>query len=362
MRENRYNGVRKIMALFVLILLLAESLPVTKSHAAGLGRYEYRIGGNMYYTGFLIEAFQKCYYSGGGIIWIKDNTEINIPNSQEFAQVKSDTMIVIEKNAKVTIGKYGLQLDGMMINNGVLDLKNSKGILWGEGTVFSDNAVKYSKCPYKIEREGEVCFTAGEISCGQSLAEADIRPEQIEWKCPVEGEWSFVDGDCIPPEGSHLYDIVFVPKNSMMYDTQVFEKAGRVNVKTNENPILADDNTYEAGIVSVPEPVIITKMVSKPSTICSAGKKAVSKCSRIKTIRRTGSKAKLTCSKVVNRYYEVQYGTHTKMKKAKKKISSRPVFSINKLKKGKRYYFRVRTFQKKNKKKTYSKWSAVCRA
>ncbi len=59
--------------------------------------------------------------------------------------------------------------------------------------------------------------------------------------------------------------------------------------------------------------------------------------------------------------YEVQYSTSSKMKKAKtvkvKKSSKKT--TVKKLKKGKKYYVRVRTYKTVNGKKIYSNWSKV---
>lgn len=59
--------------------------------------------------------------------------------------------------------------------------------------------------------------------------------------------------------------------------------------------------------------------------------------------------------------YEVQYSTSSKMKKAKtvkvKKSSKKT--TVKKLKKGKKYYVRVRTYKTVNGKKIYSDWSKV---
>ncbi len=58
--------------------------------------------------------------------------------------------------------------------------------------------------------------------------------------------------------------------------------------------------------------------------------------------------------------YQIQYGTKSNMKGAKKKtVNSGTKLTLSRLKKGKTYYVRICAFLKKGTKKYYGKWSAV---
>ena len=57
--------------------------------------------------------------------------------------------------------------------------------------------------------------------------------------------------------------------------------------------------------------------------------------------------------------YEVSYATAKNFKKAKKKTTTKTSLTLTKLKKGKTYYVRVRSYIKVGKKKVYSAYSPV---
>ncbi len=58
--------------------------------------------------------------------------------------------------------------------------------------------------------------------------------------------------------------------------------------------------------------------------------------------------------------YQIKYATNKKLKKAKTVKSSSPTKKLSNLKKGKKYYYKVRAYKKGNDGKTfYSKWSKV---
>lgn len=108
-------------------------------------------------------------------------------------------------------------------------------------------------------------------------------------------------------------------------------------------------------------PIIITRMVSRRSTIRFAKKKMLSAKAKIKKIKRSGNKAKVICKKISKVNYEVQYNVGKKWKSAKKKSFTNSVMTIRKLKSKKKYYFRVRVWKKSGKKKLYGKWSGAKR-
>lgn len=69
-----------------------------------------------------------------------------------------------------------------------------------------------------------------------------------------------------------------------------------------------------------------------------------------------GGKIKVTYKKATGAAgYQIQYSTKKNMKSAKKKTTKKTSYTIKKLKKGKRYYVRVRAYNKG--KKAYGDWS-----
>lgn len=81
------------------------------------------------------------------------------------------------------------------------------------------------------------------------------------------------------------------------------------------------------------------------------------KISKLKTSKKAVT---ISWKKVSASGYQIQYGTNKKFKNAKKitikkcKTTSK---KITKLKKGKKYYFRIRAYKTQGKKKVYGAWS-----
>jgi hypothetical protein len=85
----------------------------------------------------------------------------------------------------------------------------------------------------------------------------------------------------------------------------------------------------------------------------------VAKVSSLKVKNNKSKKLSVTFKKISGAKYEVQYSTDKKFKKSKKKTVSTNKATLSKLKKGKKYYVRVRAYKTSNGKKVYGKWSAV---
>ena len=84
----------------------------------------------------------------------------------------------------------------------------------------------------------------------------------------------------------------------------------------------------------------------------------------IKTLKGSKKKLRVTYKKVANvSGYQVQVATNKKFTKNKKTVtlkgSKKTAATVKKLKKNKKYFVRVRTYKVVNKKKYYSKWTAV---
>lgn len=163
----------------------------------------------------------------------------------------------------------------------------------------------------------------------------------------IEGSWEWKDKTAKIKKGKTAYPVLFLPKESgyqrlemMLYVTGEEKKAETVKKADSGEEL----------------PIIITQMVSRLSDIQKPKAAAPSK-TKIKKIKRTGKKAKISCRKVKKAGYEVQYAANKKWKKAKKKYCANPVVVIKKLRNKKKYYFRARTWDKKR--TVHSKWSDV---
>ena len=79
-----------------------------------------------------------------------------------------------------------------------------------------------------------------------------------------------------------------------------------------------------------------------------------------KTVKVKKKKIILKWKKVVNvKGYQIQYATSKKFKFKKVKTTAKTSYIINKLKKKKTYYIRLRAFKLNGKEKVYGKWSVV---
>lgn len=106
------------------------------------------------------------------------------------------------------------------------------------------------------------------------------------------------------------------------------------------------------------DPVVITTLVSKLSGYQSTLKTTPAR-GKIQKIVRKKRIAKVICKKQKNCYYQVQYSKKRNWKSTKKKSYKTNQFTVKRLKKGKKYYFRVRVYKKSNSGKIFGKWSKV---
>ncbi len=106
------------------------------------------------------------------------------------------------------------------------------------------------------------------------------------------------------------------------------------------------------------DPIVITTLVSKLSTFQTTAK-TIPERGKIQKIVRKKRSAKVTCKKQKNCFYQVKYSVKKKGGSSKKKTYKKNRFTIKKLKKEKKYYFRVRAYKKSESGKVYGKWSKV---
>ncbi|MCH5252758.1 MAG: hypothetical protein J1F22_07270 [Lachnospiraceae bacterium] len=161
----------------------------------------------------------------------------------------------------------------------------------------------------------------------------------------VKGDWEWKYAATEIKKGQNYYPILFIPEESGYQRLELSVPVTGQEKKT--------ETETEEEI-----PIIITQMVSRISDI-QMPKTTVPGKTTIQKIKRIGNKVKISCRKVKKARYEVQYGTNKNWKKVKKKYSTGSVITIKKLSRKKKYYFRVRTWDKK--KKVHSKWSKVKR-
>lgn len=109
-----------------------------------------------------------------------------------------------------------------------------------------------------------------------------------------------------------------------------------------------------------PAPAVPSSSVNTTAAAASSKKVVKPKKTAIKKLKTSKKTITVTWKKVSASGYQIQYSTSSKFKKAKsvtvkgsKKISKK----ISKLKKGKKYYVRVRAYKTVNGKKVYGSWS-----
>ncbi|MCH5266052.1 MAG: hypothetical protein J1F02_09145 [Lachnospiraceae bacterium] len=237
MRKKSYKRcvvrkkLRQVMAVLLLFALCAGSMPVPVRAASEEYICRYLVnGGSVMYCYTPDEAFRNCYQKGGSIYFLRD-FNLNMLNTLNYAHIGENVTISIGDGVTLTIGEYGLQMDGTINVYGTLDMQSSEGILWGEGKVITYGGCQYKKREYEIEKKGEVCLTAKDITYGQSLAEAEIPEDYVNWISSIEGKWEFVRQDLVPQAGTRNYDVIFQPKYPMTYEEKTFPFSGSLSVR-----------------------------------------------------------------------------------------------------------------------------------
>ena len=224
-------GIKRIISVMSVLALLGSAFPIQKVSAAEeAGIYYTPKGESGRYCNSIDEALQYCYQKGGTVI-IKKDWELNFPKEVKYGLIESDTTLVVDYGATVTIGENGLRMDGILRIMGTVDLEHSEGILYGQGSIdiLDGQLIKKS---YQInQRDEKICLDAKDIIYGQTLSDAEIKEDQINWTTPVEGTWKFAKPEWMPQAGTKNHDIVFVPRYSMTYSESYFEQCGKVHVK-----------------------------------------------------------------------------------------------------------------------------------
>ena len=223
--------MKKVIAWVLVCLCVYGSMPKEMVKAASAGSIYYVPKGQQgCYTDSLDVALQCCSMCGG-VITLERDIYYDFPDFIHYDAINKDTILVVDEGVTLTIGKKGLQMDGILqIRGGTVDLENSDGILYGSGKIdlLAGRMIKKS---YSVNKNNtSICLEAKSISYGQKLKEAQIPEDKVTWSMPVEGTWQFVKGDLVPQSGTSNQDIVFVPKYPMTYDSLFFTKSGKVTV------------------------------------------------------------------------------------------------------------------------------------
>lgn len=322
-----------------------------------------------------LDAFDMCRKYGGTMA-IQRDFHLNPEDFGDFIYIPENVTIVVSDGVYFTLGDLELWLEGTIEVMGTFNVSDSEAVVSGGGNIVvgGEGRIK-RRIPY-IEKTGKICLRGSDIESGQSLSQSMIQDDQINWHADVSGEWSFSQPDMIPEAGTGFYDVIFTPVNLWIYQPVVLSSCGQVTVRgkmvsseSNSDPddkikdSEAEKNQPDQGSTDVEKQdgttVVITRMVSKPSSIYRVVKKFSHKKPRIQTIKKKRQRRYVKWTAIVGKKgYEVQYSISRSMKKAKK-IKVRKNNTAICISRKKTYFFRVRAYKEKNKKRTYTRWSSI---
>lgn len=322
-----------------------------------------------------LDAFDMCRKYGGTMA-IQRDFHLNPEDFGDFIYIPENVTIVVSDGVYFTLGDLELWLEGTIEVMGTFNVSDSEAVVSGGGNIVvgGEGRIK-RRIPY-IEKTGKICLRGSDIESGQSLSQSMIQDDQINWHADVSGEWSFSQPDMIPEAGTGFYDVIFTPVNLWIYQPVVLSSCGQVTVRG--KPVLSENNSDpddkikdseaeknqpDQGSTDVEKQdgmtVVITRMVSKPSSIYRVVKKFSHKKPRIQTIKKKRQRRYVKWTAIVGKKgYEVQYSISRSMKKAKK-IKVRKNNIAIRISRKKTYFFRVRAYKEKNKKRTYTRWSSI---
>ena len=312
----------------------------------------------------------------GGTMTIQKDSQLEPEDYDDYIYIPENVTIVVSEGVCFMLGDLELWLEGTIVVMGTLDVSDSEAMISGGGSLVTAGEGRLCRRTPYIEKTGEICLQGTDIESGQPLSCSAIQDDQIYWKAAVSGVWAFSQQDRIPATGTGVYDVTFTPVNLWVYQPVILSTCGQINVKgktvsiepTPEpgeqiNDSEADKSQTNQNTTKVEKDagttVVITRMVSKPSSIYRVVKKFTAKKPKIQTIKKKGKKLYIRWSTIAGKKgYEVQYAVSRSMKKAKK-IKTKKNSAAIRLSKKKTYYFRVRAYKEKNEKRTYTKWSSI---
>lgn len=328
-------------------------------------------------TDRFMDAFDMCR-KYGGTMTIQRDYHLNPEDYDDFVYIPENVMIVISNGVCFRLGDLELWLEGTIEVMGTFDVSDSEAMVSGGGNLVTIGEGSFKRRTPYIDKIGEICLQGTDIESGQPLSQSVIRDHQIYWRADVSGVWSFSQQEKIPETGTGVYDVTFTPANLWVYQPVTFYSCGQITVRkkvVSSAPIPGPDagihGSEENGSQSqqksadaekdIGTTIVITRMVSKPSSIFRAAKKFSEKKPGIQTIKRKKKRQRLYIKWTTiagKKGYELQYTTFRSMKKAKKTKTKKNSVTIH-ISKNKTYYFRIRAYKENNKKRTYTKWSSI---
>lgn len=223
------------------------------------------------------------------------------------------------------------------------------------------------------EIKGELpVVQASEISEGACVSGSALSLQgmqgNLEWKSPEQ-----------VADKSDWYEVYYTPKDVDNYDWSAYSPGedGKITMSVyltvipkptkvllepqptaapTEPTISSDTSVYGKVNPSTDSTYVITQLVSRVSAITNHTKVKQISINRVKCV---GKKAKISWKRIPGAKYLVQYSTSRKMKKAKKISAKKTMVTLKGLKKGKKYYVRVRAWKKISGKKVYGKWCKI---
>ncbi len=227
-----------LFALFAGIMPDGGTLRATeKANEDYLIEYTPAAGAGSFYTDDMYEAYTLCGNSNGGDIVFQKSCEIGFPEYLSFPEGVKDVRLHVPSGVTLKISQSGFQLRGKLYVEGILDIKNSAGLLWGDGQVIPSGtteekiAKQWRKKTYEIEGLEEYRIQSREITYGQTLGDAEIPQEEQACTSSVEGKWEFCQPDTVPDAGKGYFDVKYCPDNALSYGETVYAQGGEVNVK-----------------------------------------------------------------------------------------------------------------------------------
>ena len=253
-----------------------------------------------------------------------------------------------------TFSKYGMKVDAIydqQWSNGTESTVKKENVLFVVDTKTKLSASDTSVTVYVTD--GDVSLSIEQAITVESYITGTVLDKIVVAKDPLKT--TYVEGEKFDKSGM-IINATYKSTWSNGYEEYI-EKENITNyyVNTTSPLILGTDKItvtlIDGGIKkTVDIPIIV---VAKENKITSL---------KLKT--KKNRKIVISFNKVDGvSGYQIQYATNKKFSKGKKSItlksSKKNSYTTGKLKKGKTYYVKVRTYKKDGKKKVYGKWSSV---
>lgn len=371
-RTGRLRGMLLLAALLSAACCFFQSVPAEAETVPFCYETE---RGKQGETDSFIEAVDMCK-KYGGTLTVKGDQNVIGRDYGGFIYLPHNVTVIVPAGVCFTLKGVELWMEGTARVMGILDASDPESRVSGSGALVTEYGGRFRRhIPY-IEKTGELCLRGEDIESGQPLSRSAVVAERVYWKSSVEGVWSFAQQELIPEPGTGTYDVTFTPADLRLNEPVTLPQCGQVTVRekkvppdTGNTPDIPDSGIGITKPAQEPggekedkrEPVVITRMVSKPSLIYRRVKVFSKRRIRLQRLKRK-RKARRAYVKWAPaagaRAYEIQYAKTRSMKRAKIKRTGKNNITIKGLS-GNTYYFRVRAYQQKNRRRTFTKWSSI---